>query len=317
MSRRGVYEALVPHLPETPREYLTHPDAWTSGELPIADDSATYNASEDVSNPAHTVHRGYDDVTIDMMKLGWAPGTKPWEKPIIDELLDEKGYSVQQLLTTELFSPDQTNISKRLHQGKPDSSMDRYRSDKDRYEHYEIAGIDFESLLEDESHPVEERDLLKPRWGGRYIFPFYVDAAELAELRELFEFPFDADAIDAASAAIPSLEAFRAVPDAAPDEVQDDGAGRVPIFAYAREQPLREHPNDRSGGKYQKPMLNSGGDRLGDVYIHEALYGIDTVEEGEPVMIMRGLRMPWRRSRRGYRCCRRSRRNSKSSILSQ
>ena len=285
----NVYEAPVPHLPETPREYLTQPDAWASDELPIADDPATYNASEDVSNPAHTVHRGYDDATIDMMKLGWAPGTKPWEKPIIDELLDEEGYSVKQLLATGLFSPDKTNISKRLHQGEPDSDVDRYRSDKDRYEHYEIAGIDLESLLEDASHPLEERDLLKPRWGGRYIFPFYVDAAELAELGELFDFPFDADAIDTAAAAIPSLEAFRAAPDADPDEVQDEGEGRVPIFAYAREQPLREHPNDTSGGKYQKPMLNSGGDRLGYVYIHEALYGIDTVEEGEPVVITEGV----------------------------
>jgi hypothetical protein len=152
-------------LPETAAEYFTGPD-WE------ADDTFTHVDYADTEDPHRhrgaapdTIGRGWTQDVVDDRRLGWIPGTKPYEKPVIESLLSD-GYTVEQLLATGLFRPHLREISRSLTADDDPTAITAADIATD-------PDIDLTAALEDDATPLEPRDVLQPRWSGRPIFPAF------------------------------------------------------------------------------------------------------------------------------------------------
>lgn len=213
-------------LPETAADYFTGPNWDGDNALTDADYAAPEDPHRHRGARPDTIGRQWDRDVVDDRRLGWVPGTKPYEKPIIDSLLNAD-FTIRQLLATGLFRPHLRQISRSLSDD----------DDPTAYSASDIAedpDLDLAAALEAETTDLDPRDVLQPRWSGRPIFP-----------------------------------AFN----------QDGNA----VYAYARQQPGRQHPDDTQRAKYLK---------LPDkAYIHaaEPIYGADTLETGTPTIITEGV----------------------------
>ena len=212
-------------LPETPREYFTGPDWSRDGTLSGADLAEKHTPNRHRAGAPDTVGRGWDDAIVEARKLGWVPGTKPFNHPVAETLLED-GYTVQQLLATGLFRPDPGEISKAYSE----------TDDGHAYDEDDIAEFDLEADLADDDHPLEAVDVVQAAWSGRPVFPAF----------------------------------------------NEDGD---PVYAYARQQNGRRHPNDyRSDAKYLKLSVDAAY-----VYAEEPIYGADTLVDGKAAIITEGV----------------------------
>jgi hypothetical protein len=148
-------------LPETARDYFTGPDWSDDDSLPEGDYAETANPHRHRGRHPDTIGRGWDDKIVDERHLGWVPGTKPYERAIVDDLLDA-GHSIEALLATGLFRPHLRRISKKLSDGDPNAyTLEDLASDD----------IDLKARISHEDEAIEAADVLQPEWSGRPIFP--------------------------------------------------------------------------------------------------------------------------------------------------
>jgi hypothetical protein len=159
------HEGPLHRLPETPREYFTGPDWSHDGDLSGAELAANHTPNRHRGDTPDTVGRGWDNDIVEDRKLGWVPGTKPFEHPVAETLLN-KGYTVQQLLATGLFRPDPSEIKKAYSETDDDVDEDG------------IAELDLEADLADGDHPLEPADVVQAAWSGRPVFPAFNEDGE-------------------------------------------------------------------------------------------------------------------------------------------
>jgi hypothetical protein len=218
------HEGPLHRLPETARDYFTGPDWDVDGFFSGADLADEHTPHRHTGTEADTIGRNWTDEIVDERQLGWVPGTKPYEQPVAEALL-EAGYTVRQLLATGLFKVDTRGISKAYS-----DSDDRGEFDAD-----DIADFDLEADLADEDHPLTATDMVRSVWSGRPVLPAF----------------------------------------------DEDGQ---PVYAYARAQKGRRHPNDYREAKYLKLSVDDAY-----VYAEEPIYGCDTLEDGTPTIITEGV----------------------------
>jgi hypothetical protein len=219
------HEGPLHRLPETARDYFTGPD-WSRDDTFSGTDLADQHTPHRHAGEApDTIGRNWSNEIVEDRQLGWVPGTKPYEQPVANQLLEDD-YTVAQLLATGLFDVDVRDISA------------VYSDDDDRseYDVDNITDFDLEADIDDESHPLTAEDIIRPAWSGRPIFPAFNETGE-------------------------------------------------PVYAYARQQKGRRHPNDyRENAKYLKLSIDDAY-----VYAREPIYGCDTLEEGTPTVITEGV----------------------------
>lgn len=214
-------------LPETARDYFTGPEWDPDTSLKGADYANDNRPHRHRGTGVNAIGRGWSDEIVDDRRLGWAPGTPAYEKPVATELIDQHGHTVEELLATGLFTPHISQISRRL---SDDDDSREYSA-----EDIATTDINLRACIDDPDHPLEATDVVKPYFSGRPIFP---------------SFNGDSEA----------------------------------VFAYARQQPGRPHPDDYRSAKYLKLSVSNAY-----VYADEPIYGADALEENTPTIITEGV----------------------------